>query len=229
MKTVLIAAAIVAISGCGKESAGSLEKASASKQENPIVEVKPKEEPKPPTKWEGPLGVKKGLTKQELKQAGVDLILIDGFIYSSPEAPAKNSAFSKYIYFVTDAAGLCRVIGETEVMDVNDFGSQARSRFDDLEKALTEKYGKSKSYKFVRAGSIWKSDSEFMMGLTKKERYHATTWSKEDGSTLPEGINSILLDITSNGYQKATVNLNYEFDNIEDCVKESKDKQNSSL
>lgn len=234
MRKVLLAAMpfVIAAVGCtGKtEEAPSTSPPASAKAETAVSIVKPAA-PKAPEKWDGPLGVKMGLTKAELEAAGIVFTPVASapLLYRATSAPAASSSFDDYVYYIGDEAGLCRIAAWTPVREVNQFGEQVVSAFDELQSALTEKYGKPKEYKFVQRGSIWNEPRDFMMGLAKEERSHAAAWKQEPKRELPADVETILLSATAFNTSSAAVKLTYEFTNADACIKEAKRKKHANL
>lgn len=186
---------------------------------------------KSPQRWDGPLGVKMGLTKEELEAAGIPLAPVDNvpLLYRAASAPGASGSFDDYLYYIGDEAGLCRIAAWTPARDVNQFGEQLVSTFDELQAALSEKYGRPKEYKFVQRGSIWNEPRDFMMGLAKEERSHAAAWKQEPKRELPADVETILLSATAFNTSSAAVKLTYEFRNADACIKEAKRKKHANL
>lgn len=228
-KLVVLFASACSIAACGDKNPSS------PKAVENVVSASPAPAPAPaplpaPTKWDGPLGVKMGLTLADLEKAGLPLKQLQPGIYSSTTAPASNSKFESYTFLIGEKTGLCKVVGIGHDIVANAFGTQLKAVFDDLEPALTAKYGKpTDSFKFVRAGSLWTEDQYWMMGLSKEERSHSVMWfDGSKGITLP-GIHAIALKAYAANSGKGYVTLSYEFPNIKECQSANKEKDNSSL
>ncbi|MEE9871578.1 MAG: hypothetical protein PBV86_12440 [Delftia lacustris] len=234
MRKVLLAAmpfAIAAVGCTGKtEEAPSASSPANTKAEAAVSTVAPAA-PKAPEKWDGPLGVKMGLTKAELEAAGIVFTPVASapLLYRAASAPAASGSFDDYVYYIGDEAGLCRIAAWTPVREVNQFGEQVVSAFDELQSALTEKYGKPKEYKFVQRGSIWNESRDFMMGLSKEERTHAAVWEPSQKRTLPQDVEAIALAAKAFNISSGAVKLTYEFTNVDACIKETKQKKHANL
>lgn len=237
MKTLMIIAIAAAfgMAGCKEKIDESADKSShvnhqvdAPKAASESVRQEPKKVPK---KWSGPLGVKMGLSLVELEEAGIKLTAVENvpLVYQASSSPAPSSSFDDYVYVVSETTGLCKISAWTPVTETNYFGEQIISTFNDLESALTEKYGKPKTFKFVQNGSLWNESRYFMMGLSKEERTHASAWNTKRNSELPEDIEAIVLNATAFSASKGAVKLTYEFNNSSACVKEAKQKKHSNL
>lgn len=225
----MVCAACAALSGCIDKEKSPAERSSAA-----ATAASPAAAPakaKPPAKWSGPLGVEMGLSVAEIGAAGVELTPIEGvpLLFRSDSAPAPSSSFNDYLYLISEADGLCRITAWTPERSANDFGEQLVSAFDELESALTEKYGKPRTFKFVQRGSIWNESRHFMMGLLKEERTHAAAWDGSGGGSLPENVGAITLNVTAFTPSTGAVKLIYEFKNADSCLKAAKQQKHSSL
>ena len=132
------------------------------------------------------------------------------------EVPKPNSEFEEYIVMAAPNTGVCKIsaLGKTHLNDR--YGSDVRSAFDHLHAALVVRYGTAKDFDFLRAGSIWNDPQDFHMGVLKKERTLTSFWDRDNGSTLPVQLTSIMLDtraVSSGPY----VALSYEFANFGKC------------
>ena len=68
-----------------------------------------------------------------------------------------------------------------------------------------------------------------MMYLLKKNRTLAKFWDKETGSTLLNNLEAIELQAKASDMSTGYLVLRYEFENISDCVTESKNNKNKGL
>jgi hypothetical protein len=145
-------------------------------------------------------------------------------------APAqKHSEFDSYLAVATPDQGVCKVVGIGIDHDGDKNGLVARSRFDELTLSLSTKYGKSRLFDFLHAGSIWGEPGEWAMGLRLNERTYARAWSAEIGSSLPDGLGSIMLEAGATGPSTTYLKISYEFTNMAKCLAPQKKKDDSSL
>lgn len=234
-KFVLAAAVCLALAGCIKDRDGDAATEAQLDSQKPkkeaIVESKKPEVPQKPKKWDGPLGVMMGISVKDLSDAGIAIAPIDNspLIYRAGSAPAPSGSFDDYVYLISENVGLCRVTAWTPEKEANSFGEQIIATFDELQSALTEKYGKPEVYKFVQRGSIWNERRDFMMGLAKEERTHVAAWTSGATNSLPQDIESISLHAVAFSSSKGAVKLTYEFKNLKSCFKEAKQKKHANL
>ncbi len=107
------------------------------------------------------------------------------------------------------------------------YGNEIQKNFQNLVTALTQKYGISdNNFDFLRYGSIWNEQKDWMMGLLKKERTLYTSW---DNKNLPDSLMSISVNTTALSTSKGWITLSYEFKNLDACFEVLKSQKNSNL
>lgn len=148
--------------------------------------------------------------------------------YTTTDVPKPNPEFDSYMISATPQTGICKVtgLGKTHLND--SYGTDTRAAFDRLHAALEAKYGPGKDYNFLKSGSIWNEARDWFMSVQKKERTLASFWSVENGSALPETIDSLAIDVraVSSGPYIA---ISYEFKNFEKCLAMKADTDNAGL
>ena len=157
-----------------------------------------------------------GITKGQKASSLSVIKKIDALNYQI-SVPTPNPEFDMYIARVSPRSGVCRVSGIGKTHEDDRYGAATRAAFERLQGSLERKYGSFKNYDYLKAGSIWKDPQDFHMAILKKERSLTTFWDDEEGSNLPDGLDSIMLQanaVTSGPY----VTVAYEFSNIGDCV-----------
>ncbi|MDR0457657.1 MAG: hypothetical protein LBH10_01300 [Burkholderiaceae bacterium] len=248
MKTIAavmatIATTAVALAGCDQHptsstpptaasapvSAAALAPAPASKAISTTTEkIKPSD---------GPFGVRMGMTTEELGKF-IKLKSDGDLRYDSDSAPIPHKLFSDYIYRIGNN-GLCSVKALSKTIESNSFGDGVKDAFSEISQPLVAKYGKPTfDHDFIRSGSIWDKQEDWMMGLYKEERVLNIAWvsSKNKGSektknpvNLPSDIAYIELEARAYKYNKAFLVLDYLFMNNDDCVNQIKKNQNKGL
>lgn len=237
-KGLTVCAAMLLLAACSKTEPPSKESTSTTAQ-TPTVEAKAPEPPKKPKNkgpWEGPFGVKMGLTVDELRSA-VELTEGQGqFIWKSSSAPSPHDAFESYFYTITDDVGLCKIAAFGKTINTSGFGTELKSEYTTLQSALIERYGNpSSKFDFLANGSIWTESKYWMMGLLKKDRVLNTFWiaNPDSKSTkkvdLPNDLESIMLEAVAEGSDAGFVNIRYAFKNEDACMDTIKKNRNKSL
>jgi hypothetical protein len=171
------------------------------------------------TTYAGPFGLSMGMTKNQLEQ----LESTDNkFVYKTSKVPKPSSQFDTYILQIGDKNGLCVIKALTDVISTNRYGFSVKERFKSLEKALEEKYGSHKIQDLLLSGSIWDQPEDFMVGLTKNERFLRAYWDEEEHSTMSDNIRSIALVAVGVSNETGIVYIQYEFSNTDKCEEELK-------
>lgn len=183
--------------------------------------------------WEGPFGLKKGLTQEQLASATKGLKLISPGYYTFDAAPATYPGVDQYLAVVGPKTGLCKVMASFSLRHVSAYGEDIKDQVSRLSEALTEKYGKpTRIFDYLKPGSIWDKPNDWYMGLYKKERVLQHFWLTDptrNGKPLPNMLSAITIKATARGGSGADVDLAYEFDNIDECFASLKSADNAAL
>ena len=186
--------------------------------------------------WEGPLGLKMGISLEELGRAIALKEPKQVALYGSDTAPSPHQAFESYIYTVAAGAGLCRITAVGKTVATNVFGNELRSEYASLKEALGTKYGKpTNDFDFLRQGSIWAEPNDWMTALLKKERSLAVYWNSGPDKqgirqiSLPNDLAVIGLSAAANGPNSGFITVTYSFTNEGACLDEIKKSMNKSL
>lgn len=179
--------------------------------------------------YDGPFGLKMGLTPTEVKAVIPSLEERDQGpgTYRSDSVPMPHPDFESYLLLFSAQSGLCKIMAIGKDISSGDTGFEVRSAFDDLDKAVTGKYGKGKKYDFT--SERYDSPEFWMMYLLKKNRTLAKIWSEKDGSALTGDLESISLEAKASDMSTGYLVLRYEFQNMSDCIAESETEKNKGL
>jgi hypothetical protein len=140
--------------------------------------------------------------------------------YFRISVPDPNDEFESYAVLATPETGICKVsaIGRTHSND--EYGTQVKAKFKDLESALAEKYGRPREFDFLKSGALWDGPREWVWSVYKHERTLASYWLTSTGASLPSPVEAIQLDTRSvDPSSGAYVALSYEFSNFDACKK----------
>ena len=175
---------------------------------------------------EAPFGLKVGMTLAEAKKINGNAELLDKNSYSFKKVPIPYKGFDDYLMVITPKSGLCKVIGFGKPITTSAYGDGVKSEFATLKESLIKKYGKPEGdYDFLRAGSIWKSPSEWMMSLYRGERILTAGWEPNEEN----GVKNIMLKARATGRSTGMVTLSYELSNIDACQSEKEDVDTKGL
>lgn len=183
--------------------------------------------------WNGPFGVEMGLTEEQLRKKIPELKKVTDFSFVFTTAPKHFPGTSFYIALISKKSGLCSISAHSTVKS-SVFGDAVREKFSFIQSSLTDKYGPpTRSFDFLRNGSLWTDPEDWMIGLIKKERILASFWTKpEDPSgktSLPPTLSGIALEATAERISAADITIGYEFANFATCSEELKKSRTDVL
>lgn len=168
--------------------------------------------------YAGPFGLEKGMTVSDLERAVGRLERTSSAgVYKSAKVPKPHREFEYYLFVVTPATGLCKIHAVGKDVEEDAYGFELRRRFASLSGQLTAIYGSPRTRDFLRSGSIWKEENEWMMGLSKNERVLMAHWPKESDATLKDAIEAIELQASALNSSDGYLALIYQFDNFDAC------------
>jgi hypothetical protein len=177
----------------------------------------------------GPFGFTQGMSLAQLKKLGPVEPGPKPVFFRMHTAPKNHSGFYEYYLFVSPSLGLCKVVASGKVIATDGYGQDVRKAFENLEVTLTERYGSSSKLDELRTGSLWKNPNEWMMALLKKERTLAVVWDAESGARLPKDVQTIALQADAITTESGNVKLSVEYNNLDACQKQFRDKENDAL
>ena len=175
----------------------------------------------------GPFGLEMGLTYEVLNKS-LALKKFDQFIYVTKTVPNSHPAFTNYMLVITPKHGLCKISASTDNIRTSVYGDELRQKFDDIESAISQKYGKGKKYDFLRVGSIWDEQRDWMMALHKEERTLREYWTTKE-LKLPDAIYGITLEAAAPSTGSGYIRLAYQFENGNECLEFLNSQGNPSL
>lgn len=111
---------------------------------------------------EAPFGLYWGITKEELEKAGIKLIADPdtslGAIYSATNLPKAVSDIESVRLYLGFGGKLFKIIAASRIFPNDPYGSDVQTRYGELVKVLTDKYGAGKESKFTEElydGNNW--------------------------------------------------------------------------
>jgi len=231
VKLVTISYVLVAvfIVGCDK-STQNLETALASTKETvPTDKHAQTSKFTAQTKYDGPFGLKIGLTREQVLKIIPKLEITEDRpeFATSSTVPIPHPDFDIYTFQFSEKSGLCSIGAIGKDIRSGDSGAEIREAFDELDSAISVKYGKGKKFDYANDRS--NSNEFWMLQLLQKNRVLSKFWDKDEGSVLPDDISSIAINVKSKNIGIGYFTLKYEFSNFDDCVAENKTKKNKGL
>lgn len=180
--------------------------------------------------YDGPFGLKMGLSPEETKAAIPSLeekIDQGSGIYRADSVPIPHPDVESYSLFFSQKSGLCKIVAIGKDIKSGDAGYEVQTAFEALDKAITNKYGRGKKYDFT--SERYDSPEFWMMHLLQKNRTLAKVWSKEEGSTLSSNLSSIELQAGATDMSTGYLVMRYQFENMPDCIAEGEAERNKGL
>ena len=216
--------AIFVLAGCQKEQGMAQTQTQASSPPTQPTVAPPK-----PIVYEGPFGLKMGLSIEETKKliSGLSKNENGEWIYRADSVPTPHPDFDFYSLQFSENSGLCSISAIGKDIKSGDSGAEIRSDFNSLDESLSKKYGKGKKYDFT--SSKYESPEYWMMYLLKKNRTLAKFWNKENGSNILNNLSVISLQAKASDMSTGYLILSYDFENISDCMAESKANNSKGL
>ena len=173
-------------------------------------------------KGKGPFGFDIGMTYEDIKNAcgGKEPEHIaDDRYYVKPKK--SHPLFEKYIVWISDSFGLYYIKGLTYNIHTSNYGTEAKSKFNDLLRTLENKYGKFTLTDTIKKDYYWKDDQYWMESIQAGARTYVATWNVPNDKIYDfDGISWIGLGIEClNNYStnEAVIWLEYELLNYEDA------------
>ena len=145
------------------------------------------------------------------------------------KAPIPHPEFENYSVLATPTHGVCKIVASGVTYSNDKYGTETRTAYNRIKSALAAKYGKSQTFDFIRSGSIWNGAHEWAASINQKERTLQDFWTTEVGSTLPEGMTGLDLDVGSTGLTDPYLIISYEFANFKSCRAADAQRSNRGL
>jgi len=176
----------------------------------------------------GPFGISMGLSKANVESVvSAALTALEGqpHLFSTTAPPRTHPGFGNYVLKILPKAGVCLVRAIGLNIRSSSHGVEVRNAFEDMATSIADTYGEYGERDFLRPGSYWDEPEYWMMALRKNERALQAVWSQEEGSTLSNGISSIILGTSARSGSEGYLQLQYQFKNSQRCDSEEKQLQ----
>ena len=151
----------------------------------------------------GPFGLEMGMSLDGLKALGVNPTMIATGYYKV-DPPSPHPEFERYIVQMDATEGVFWIKAVGKDIADSGYGFSTKSKFSEIDKALSAAYGTGQMVDLLFPNSIWDELDDWMMSIRKDERLYYKSWEKSDGSAIASGILSIYLGAdassSSNGY-----------------------------
>ena len=176
----------------------------------------------------GPFGISMGLSKSGVEAVvGTPLTEAEGQpnLFTTTMPPRPHPSFENYVLKILPTAGVCQVRAIGVTIRSSSHGVEIQRTFNDLTTMVSDTYGEYQEVDFLLPGSIWDEPEDWMMALRQNERQLQAVWDQDKGSTLSNGISSIILGTSALSSSQGYLILQYSFENEELCDSEEKQLQ----
>ena len=135
--------------------------------------------------------------------------------------PKAHSSFENYGIKFSSSSGACWVKGIGKDIEPDAYGTSTKSEMDKVAKQISSKYGKSEKTDMLGYESIWDEADEWLIGLTKNERFYMYQWNSDSGANLEgTGIESMALIAQASDRTTGYIAVEFSFDNKKTCDEE---------
>lgn len=174
----------------------------------------------------GPFGLNMGMKINDFKS---ELKLIAGNTHKLTNVPKPNSNFESYTLLIDPKLGLAAIKAIGKNINTSVDGTGLQQQYEALREQLNNIYGAGREVKFLKAGSIWNEQKDWMMGLKLKERNLICFWGAERGNKMKDNINGITLEVVAINQHTGYLTLEYQFENAPDAIENLRRKEADSL
>jgi hypothetical protein len=230
MRTVLIFALALMAVACTKSEAGTAKGGASGAVVQTAGNGATSVSAPTAAKKNGPFGLWMGMSKAEVEAVcTVKAVADNKDFYDLKGLPQAASSLKEYSAIIDPKMGIVKILAMSGPIATNSYGESVMSAFNDLEKALNDKYGAGKRIDFLRAGSMWKEDRDWMMGLLKDDRTLMEAWLAKDGAKLPDDTAGIMMSASAVNVATGMIDVQYEGTNFHTWAENSKANENKGL
>lgn len=140
--------------------------------------------------------------------------------------PKPHEFFKTYIIKSSKKTGLCYISAFSEEVTTDSHGTQVKSKFNNLKRRLSEKYGKPTDLNdSLKSGSIWNQPEDWVNAIKSQDRKLHAFWNKDEGKIELIGLSVFQPPV----FQYPMIVLDYSFNNYDACEKEIEKTSDQSL
>ena len=171
-----------------------------------------------------PFGLKMGMTLDEITEVcnGVKPKYVENdgyYIYPAKKHPL----FKQYIAFVDKEKGLYCIRAITDEIQTNNYGTEIKNAFSEIEERISKTYGRSKLIDELDSNTIWKDDNYWVQALKDGARKYGAIWESTSKNKLNDDLDMVLIYANAQTFpQVGWIILEYDFSNMQ-AVKDSQD------
>jgi hypothetical protein len=170
---------------------------------------------------DGPFGITMGANPTNYGCTSKDN---DSF-FTCDKLPRMHPDIQMYVVQSTSKTGICWVKGMSKEVETNSYGSALQVSTDKFSEQISNTYGSYSLDDNLLPGSIWNAPEDWMMGLSKNERFYTYKWDKTTNAKLKNGIERIYAAAHALSRDSGYVGIEFYFSNYKDCKNAEKDEK----
>lgn len=213
MRTVLIFALALMAVACAKSEAGSAKGGASGAVVQTAGNGATSVRAPTAAKKNGPFGLWMGMSKAEVEAVcTVKAVADNKDFYDLKGLPQAPSSLKVYSAIIDPKMGIVKILARSGPIATNSYGESVMSAFNNLEKALNDKYGAGTRIEFPPTG--WEKDGDWMMGLLKDDHKLLEAWFAKDGAKLPDDTTVIMMRASAINVATGMIDVTYEGTNF---------------
>jgi len=178
--------------------------------------------------WDGPFGLRQGLTPAEVGKVVTIRKLADSSMYSADTLPAPDAAFVRYGLTFSSSSGLCAIVAMGPDKPSDGLGKSLKQDYQAIQRRIVAAYGEpSREVDRLRDGSKWTEARDYTMSIYWGDRALTTVWRSDASRTLAASLQTIALIAKAESPMTAELSVHYRFTNTGDCEAEAKAREAS--
>lgn len=171
-----------------------------------------------------PFGLKMGMTLDEITEAcnGLKPIYVENDCYQI--YPAKtHPLFKQYAVFVDSEHGLYCIKAVSNEISTNDYGTEIKNAFAEIEGRISKTYGKPKIIDELSSDYFAKSEQYWVSQLADGARTYAAIWKSSPKNKLNDDLDCVYIYTNAQRFPRSGwIILEYDFNNMQ-SVKDAQD------
>ncbi len=164
--------------------------------------------------WEGPFGLKMGLTLAQLEDFDPNITQTSDYFYRATVVPLPDPRFEFYDLEISPDNGLVYFAAFSKDIFTDDYGTELLDEYIGFQEELEDLYGNYEETDWWMLFGYGVFYEDFMYDLLYEDFDIASWWTDESSSDLPEGVDRLTLEAIANTLGSGYLVLACEFDNL---------------
>ncbi len=176
-------------------------------------------------------GLKKGMSVAQIRTLNLGKMRMLPNTYGEQKwavlRPNTPEGADRAVFFVVPGKGLLKVFFLWDIQ-TNSFGDGVKTKFEELKKILSDKYGKGETHDILKPNSAWDRPEDWMDGLRSKDRllvWFVVAKETPHQNLHKNKIETISIRTGASSPVAAFVTLSYELEGWAKHVKERDAKE----